>query len=99
MLLTNLFSNIHGTTRLLAYGHNNIGNHQPVELMRFIEVLEECLGITAEKNFLPMQQGDVPATYADVTALMQDVGYAPKTPIEIGIARFVGWYKEYYAIK
>ena len=86
-------------TSKAPYRLYNIGNHQPVELMRFIEVLEECLGITAEKNFLPMQQGDVPATYADVTALMQDVGYAPKTPIEIGIARFVGWYKEYYAIK
>ncbi len=86
-------------TSKAPYRLYNIGNHQPVELMRFIEVLEECLGITAEKNFLPMQQGDVPATYADVTALMQDVGYAPKTPIETGIGRFVEWYKAYYAIR
>lgn len=74
----------------------NIGNHQPVELMRFIEVLEDCLGHKAEKNFLPMQDGDVPATYADVDDLMRDVGYAPKTPIETGIANFVAWYREYY---
>ena len=74
----------------------NIGNNQPVELMRFIEVLEENLGKKAEKNYLPMQQGDVPATYADVDDLMRDVGYAPQTPIETGIARFVAWYKDYY---
>ncbi len=85
-------------TSKAAYRIYNIGNNQPVELMRFIEVLEECLGKTAEKNFLPMQQGDVPATFADVDALMNDVGYAPKTPIETGIARFVEWYKEYYSI-
>lgn len=76
----------------------NIGNNQPVELLRFIEVLEENLGRKAEKNFLPMQQGDVLATYADVDDLVRDVGYAPKTPIETGIARFVAWYKDYYAI-
>ena len=64
--------------------------------MRFIEVLEHCLGKQAEKNFLPMQAGDVPATYADVDDLMRDVGYAPKTPIETGIARFVDWYRDYY---
>jgi len=75
----------------------NIGNHQPVELMRFIEVLEECLGRTAEKNFLPMQDGDVPATYADVDDLIRDVGYQPATPIETGIARFVEWYRDYYS--
>ncbi len=86
-------------TSKAPYRLYNIGNHQPVELMRFIEVLEECLGRTAEKNFLPMQQGDVPATYADVKALMDDVGYAPKTPIEVGIARFVEWYKSYYSIQ
>ncbi|MGZ8217823.1 NAD-dependent epimerase [Methylomagnum sp.] len=74
----------------------NIGNHQPVELMRFIEVLEDCLGKQAEKNYLPMQDGDVPATYADVDDLMRDVGYAPATPIETGIANFVAWYKDYY---
>ena len=75
----------------------NIGNHQPVELMRFIEVLEEYLGRTAEKNFLPMQDGDVPATYADVDDLIRDAGYQPATPIETGIARFVEWYRDYYS--
>lgn len=74
----------------------NIGNHEPVELMRFIGVLETCLGRKAEKNFLPMQDGDVPATFADVDDLMRDTGYAPKTPIETGVARFVAWYREYY---
>jgi UDP-glucuronate 4-epimerase len=85
-------------TSKAPYRLYNIGNNQPVELMRFIEVLEECLGRTAQKNFLPIQLGDVPATYADVDALMRDVGYAPKTPIETGIARFVEWYKSYYAV-
>ncbi|SMF96645.1 UDP-glucuronate 4-epimerase [Methylomagnum ishizawai] len=84
-----------GTSRA-PYRLYNIGNNQPVELMRFIEVLEDCLGIKAEKNFLPMQDGDVPATYADVDDLARDVGYAPATPIETGIARFVAWYKDYY---
>jgi UDP-glucuronate 4-epimerase len=74
----------------------NIGNNQPVELMRFIEVLEDCLGRKAEKNYLPMQNGDVLATYADVDDLMRDVGYSPTTPIETGIANFVAWYKDYY---
>src|SRR3569833_1790482 len=72
----------------------NIGNNQPVELMRYIEVIEQCLGRKAEKNMLPLQQGDVPATYADIDALMQDVGFKPATPIETGIARFVEWYRE-----
>lgn len=76
----------------------NIGNHQPVELMRFIEVLEKCLGKTAEKEMLPMQPGDVPATYADIDALRDDMGYYPNTPIETGIERFVNWYREYYAV-
>jgi len=75
----------------------NIGNNQPVELMRYIEVLEVCLGRKAEKNFLPLQVGDVPATWADIEALQQDVGYTPATPVEEGIAHFVKWYKEYYA--
>lgn len=74
----------------------NIGNHQPVTLMRFIEVIEAAMGKAAEKNFLPMQPGDVPATYADVDALMQDVGFQPKTPIEEGIQKFVTWYRSYY---
>ena len=74
----------------------NIGSHRPVELLRYIEVLEDCLGRKATKNLLPMQLGDVPDTYADVEALVADVGYQPNTPIEEGVARFVAWYREYY---
>ena len=76
----------------------NIGNHQPVELMRFIEVLEEALGKKAEKKLLPLQAGDVPATYADVADLTRDVGFEPATPIEVGIKRFVDWYRGYYNV-
>jgi UDP-glucuronate 4-epimerase len=76
----------------------NIGNHQPVDLLRFIEVLEQTLGKKAEKNFLPLQPGDVPATHADVGDLMRDTGFKPATSIETGIARFVEWYREYYKI-
>ena len=76
----------------------NIGNNQKVDLMRYIEVLEECLGKKAEKNFLPMQPGDVPATYANVDDLMHDVGFKPNTRIEEGIKRFVAWYREYYRV-
>jgi UDP-glucuronate 4-epimerase len=74
----------------------NIGNNQPVELMHYIEVLEDCLGMQAEKNMLPLQPGDVPATYADVTDLVRDVGYKPDMSVEQGIARFVAWYRDYY---
>lgn len=74
----------------------NIGNNNPVELMRFIEVLEDCLGKKAEKNLLPIQAGDVPATYADVDDLIRDVGFKPSTSIEEGIKKFVEWYREYY---
>ncbi|MBD3885103.1 NAD-dependent epimerase [Phormidium tenue FACHB-886] len=74
----------------------NIGNNQPVSLMRFIEVIEQAMGKEAKKNLLPMQPGDVPTTYADVDDLMQDVGFKPKTSIEVGIDRFVKWYREYY---
>ena len=74
----------------------NIGNNQPVELMRYIEVLEECLGRQAEKNLLPLQPGDVPDTYADVADLVRDTGYKPDTPVEEGIARFVDWYLDYF---
>jgi UDP-glucuronate 4-epimerase len=76
----------------------NIGNNNPVELMRFIEVLENCLGKKAEKHLLPMQAGDVPATYADVDDLMKDVGFKPSTPIEEGVKRFVDWYRSYYKV-
>jgi len=74
----------------------NIGNNNPVELMHFIEVLEDCLGKKAEKNLLPIQAGDVPATYADVDDLINDVGFKPSTTIESGIKKFVEWYKAYY---
>jgi len=85
-------------TSLAPYKIYNIGNHQPVELLYFIEVLEKCLGRKAEKRLLPIQAGDVPATYADVDDLMRDVGFRPATPIEEGIARFVAWYREYYQV-
>ena len=74
----------------------NIGCNKPVELARFIEELERCLGRTAIKNQLPLQPGDVPATHANVDALIEDVGYHPTTPLEVGIARFVDWYRDYY---
>jgi UDP-glucuronate 4-epimerase len=74
----------------------NIGNHQPVALMTLIATLEQCLGRTAQKVFLPMQMGEVPATYADVEDLMSDVGFEPSTPIEVGLERFVQWYREFY---
>jgi len=83
-------------TSAAPYRLYNIGNQEPVELMRYIEVLEDCLGKKAEKNLLPLQPGDVPDTYADVEALRQDVGYAPATRVEDGIARFVEWYRDYY---
>jgi len=74
----------------------NIGNDRPVQLLRFIELLEQHLGRTVAKNLLPMQPGDVPDTWADVSALRRDVGYAPSTPIEEGVARFVAWYRDYF---
>ena len=74
----------------------NIGNQQPVELMRFIDLMEKNLGKTVEKQLLPMQPGDVPDTYADVEALVHDVGYQPSTSIETGVQRFVQWYLDYY---
>ena len=76
----------------------NIGNHQPVQLLRYIEVLEDCLGRKAEKRLLPMQPGDVPDTCADVEALRRDTGYHPSTPIETGIRSFVDWYREFYRV-
>ncbi len=85
-------------TSWAPYRLYNIGNHAPVELLRFIEVLEEALGRKAEKNFLPMQPGDVPATYADVSALVRDVGFQPSTTIEVGIPRFVEWYRRFYKV-
>lgn len=75
----------------------NIGNNQPVDLMHYIEVLQDCLGKKAELNLLPLQPGDVPDTYADVTDLVNDVGYKPDTSVEEGIRNFVKWYLEFYA--
>ena len=83
-------------TSAAPYKVYNIGNHEPVELMRMIEVLERALGRTAEKRMLPIQPGDVPATFADVDDLARDVGFAPSTPIEAGIERFVRWYLDFY---
>jgi UDP-glucuronate 4-epimerase len=74
----------------------NIGNHSPVELMTFIETIEQAMGKTAEKMMLPMQPGDVPMTYADVDDLIADVGFRPNTPLAVGIEKFVAWYRQYY---
>jgi UDP-glucuronate 4-epimerase len=84
-----------GTSRA-PYRLYNIGNNQPVELMRYIELIEQYLGKKAEKNLLPLQPGDVPDTYADIDDLVRDVGYRPATPVEEGVRRFVEWYVEYY---
>jgi UDP-glucuronate 4-epimerase len=83
-------------TSSAPYRLYNIGNHHPVELMDYIDVLEKCLGRKAEKNFLPLQAGDVPDTYADVNDLVIDTGYKPDTPVETGVSRFVEWYRAYY---
>jgi UDP-glucuronate 4-epimerase len=76
----------------------NIGNHHPVELLHLIDVLEGCLRRKAEKHLLPMQPGDVPATFADVDDLIRDVGFKPSTPLEAGVKRFVDWYRSYYGV-
>ncbi len=85
-------------TSSAPYRIYNIGNQQPVELMHYIEVLENCLGRKAEKNMLPLQPGDVPDTYADTEALVKDVDYQPNTTVEVGIKNFVDWYVEYYNV-
>ncbi|MCK5866611.1 MAG: capsular biosynthesis protein CpsI, partial [Marinobacter adhaerens] len=72
--------------------------NNPVELSRFIEIIEERVGKKAQKNLLPLQPGDVPATYANVDDLIDDVGYKPATPVEEGIARFVDWYRDFYNV-
>ncbi|MEA2115483.1 MAG: NAD-dependent epimerase [Thermodesulfobacteriota bacterium] len=77
----------------------NIGNNAKEKLMRYIEVLEDCLGKKAKKNFLPMQNGDVPATYANVDALVREIDFKPQTTIEEGIKKFVDWYREYYEVR
>jgi len=80
------------------YALYNIGNNQPVELLHYIEVLENCLGMKAEQNLLPLQPGDVPDTYADVQDLVRDVGYKPDMSVEQGVANFVAWYRDYYQV-
>lgn len=85
-------------TSYAPYRIYNIGNNSPVELMQFIETLERCIGKTAQKNLLPLQAGDVPATYADVDDLIKDVGFRPATPIEDGIRNFVVWYRGFYQV-
>ncbi|HSX61022.1 MAG TPA: NAD-dependent epimerase [Tahibacter sp.] len=76
----------------------NIGNHRPVKLSRYIELIEQATGRTAEKRLLPLQPGDVPDTAADVSALMRDTGYSPDTPVEIGVERFVAWYRDFHGV-
>ncbi len=85
-------------TSAAPYRLYNIGNNQPVELMTLIGVLESKLGKKAKLNLAPMQPGDVPATYADISDLIRDVGFKPQTPIEVGIERFVEWYREYFKV-
>ncbi len=86
------------STSKAPYKIYNIGNNQPVELLKFIETIEEKCGKKAEKIFMPMQAGDVVATYADVSDLMKDTGFSPATPLEVGIGKFVDWYRDYYKI-
>lgn len=86
------------STSSAPYRVYNIGNHQPVKLSYFIEVIEKALGKKAQQKLLPMQPGDVPATYADIDALEAAVGFRPSTPIETGVQRFIDWYREYYGV-
>lgn len=86
-----------GTSKA-PYRIYNIGNNNPVRLMDMIGIIEKCLGKTAEKNLLPMQDGDVPATYADVDALAHDVGFKPSTSLDYGIEEFVKWYRSFYQV-
>jgi UDP-glucuronate 4-epimerase len=85
-------------TSSAPYRLYNIGCHRPVNLLHYIEVLEQCLGRQAEKRLLPLQPGDVPDTWADVTELVADLGYQPVTSVEEGVGRFVQWYREYYQV-
>lgn len=85
-------------TSSAPYRLYNIGCNNPVELRRFIEIIEQCLDMKADVNLLPMQPGDVPDTFADISALENDVGYRPTTPIEKGIHNFIAWYRDYYQV-
>ncbi len=91
-------ANPDSATSMAPYRLYNIGNNNPVELKHYIAVLEECLGKKAEQNLLPLQPGDVPDTYANVEALVEDTGYKPATSVEEGIAKFVEWYRGYYQV-
>ena len=84
------------STSYAPYRIYNIGNHEPVELMTFIETIEKAVGRKADKNMLPMQDGDVLATYADTASLQQAVGFSPRTPLKDGVSKFVAWYSDYY---
>ena len=88
----------HPASSSAPYRLQNIGNNNPVQLMHLIDVLENALGKTAQKEMLPMQPGDVLATYADINPLVADVGFKPETSIEDGVARFVDWYRGYYDV-
>jgi UDP-glucuronate 4-epimerase len=85
-------------TSLAPYRLYNIGNNNSIEITRYIEVIEECLGRVAEKKLLPMQPGDVPCSFANVDELVRDFDYRPTTPIEVGVSRFVDWYRSYYGV-
>jgi UDP-glucuronate 4-epimerase len=85
-------------TSSAPYRLYNIGSNRPIDLLRYIELLEECLGRKAQKIMLPMQQGDVADTFADVTELAADVGYQPSTPIGCGVRNFVEWFRDYYRV-
>ena len=85
-------------TSTAPYRLFNIGNNEPIRLLDFIAAIEDALGVRAQKELLPLQPGDVPATYADIDALDAYIGYRPSTTIEAGIARFVAWYREYYGV-
>jgi len=86
------------STSCAPYKLYNIGNNNPVELLQIITILEDCLGKKAQKNYLPLQPGDVPATFADINDLMRDVEFKPSTPAQEGISNFVEWYKHYYRL-
>lgn len=86
------------STSFAPYKIYNIGNNKPVKLMDMIEMLEKSIGISAVKDFKPMQPGDVPATFADLTDLERDIGFKPSTPLSAGIEKFVHWYKDYYKV-
>jgi nucleoside-diphosphate-sugar epimerase len=99
-------SSVYGANTQMPFATNhsvdhpfyNIGNNNPVELMELITTLEKCLGVEAKKEFLPIQMGDMPATYADVDDLIADVGFKPATPISEGIEKFVAWYRDFYKV-